>query len=135
MIESFFRIHLRAPLCNARWSWGAIRAADGAIFLRVWQDEIIKHSGSRYMRLTAHSHFADKANNLGWQERLKHVSLVRERLAPAYMVMCEATDAAAEVREIRSFDNHDVFVGGKLIDYDGDCWLEMESRKAVRDLV
>ena len=29
---------LGAPLANPRWSWGAIRTTDGAVFSRVWQD-------------------------------------------------------------------------------------------------
>jgi hypothetical protein len=83
------------------------------------------------MRLTAHKFFADKAHNLGWQERLDHVRLIQGG-ATGYMVMCEAVDAVASVREIRSFDSHDVFVGGEMIDHDGDYWLEMKSRMSVR---
>ena len=30
---------LGAPLANSRWSWGAQRARDGVVFMRVWQDE------------------------------------------------------------------------------------------------
>lgn len=89
MIEAFFQIHLHASLRNARWSWGAVRAVDGAVFLRVWQDEKIRRESSWYMRLTAHKFFADKEHNLGWQERLAHVKLVQGG-APSYMVMCEA---------------------------------------------
>ena len=83
------------------------------------------------MRLTAHKFFADKEHNLGWQERLAHVKLVQGG-APSYMVMCEAADPAASVREIRSFDNHDIFVGGKMVEHEGDFWLEMKSRLSVR---
>jgi hypothetical protein len=30
---------LGAPLTNMQWSWGAVRS-DGAVFVRVWEDEI-----------------------------------------------------------------------------------------------
>lgn len=73
-----------------------MRAVDGAVFLRVWQDEKIRRESSWYMRLTAHKFFADKGDNLGWQERLAHVKLVQGG-APSYMVMCEAVDPAAPV--------------------------------------
>lgn len=131
MIEAFFRIHLHAPLRNARWSWDAVRAVDGAVFVRVWQDEKIRRESSWYMRLTAHTFFADKEDNLGWQERLAHMKLVQGG-APSYMVMCEAVDPAAPVREIRSFDNHDIFVGGKMVEHEGDFWLEIKSRLSIR---
>lgn len=130
MIEAFFRTRLHAPLRNARWSWGAVREEDGAVFLRVWQDEKLKRAGSWYMRLTAHDFFADKAHNLGWQERLEHVKLTQSG-APSYMVMCEAVDPTAAVREIKGFDNHDVFVGGEMVEHQGDLWLEMISRMSV----
>jgi hypothetical protein len=131
MIEAFFRIHLRAPLRNSRWSWGAVREVDGAVFLRVWQDEKIKRDSSWYMRLTAHKFFAGKADNLGWQERQEHVRLVQGG-APCYMVMCEAVEPTASVREIRSFDDHDVFIGRKMVEHEDDFWLEMKSRMRAR---
>ena len=39
MSTSSFFASLGAPLVNSRWSWGARRSSDGAIFLRVFQEE------------------------------------------------------------------------------------------------
>lgn len=92
-MEELFRVLLRAPLHNPRWSWGAVRDLDQAVFLRVWEDEKIRHDDKWYMRLTAHAHFATDPNNKGWQERLRHLALVQNG-GVAYMVMCEAVDMA-----------------------------------------
>jgi hypothetical protein len=54
-----------------------VRASDQAVFLKVWQDEKIKLNGRWHMRLTANAHFAKHPSNLGWQERLRHLELVK----------------------------------------------------------
>jgi hypothetical protein len=90
---------LGAPLANQRWSWGAERQNDGAVFLRVWQDESRKLDGRRSVRLTANAFFAEKPDNLGNAERLRHVELIRSG-RPAYLVMCVAVDPKVEPRTI-----------------------------------
>ena len=42
---------LGAPLANVRWSWGAVRPADGAVILRVWKDNVQTHDGREYVRI------------------------------------------------------------------------------------
>lgn len=129
-MEEFFRVRLRALLVNPQWSWGAVRESDQAVFLRVWEDEVLKLNGRRYMRLTASAHYAEHPENLGWRERLRHLALVQAG-APAYMVMCVAVDPKAGQRKIRSFNRDEVFVGGELIEHDNDWWLELSGRKPV----
>ena len=132
-ISEFFR-RLGAPLANHMWSWGAVRAADGAVFLRVWQDQEQRIDGKWFMKITHHAYFSDKPPNLGWQERLAQVELVRQG-APCYLVMCEAKDVRASPRSIKSFNDRDVFVGGQLIELDGDWWVERAGRVAARELM
>lgn len=124
---------LGAPLANQRWSWGAERSSDGAVFLRVWQDECRKIEGRRCVRLTANAFFADKPDNLGNAERLRHVALVRSG-RPVYLVMCVAVDPKLEPRTIARFNRDEVFVGGALVDHEGDAWIELAARKPVREV-
>lgn len=51
--------YLRAPLSNPRWSWGSVRAADGAVFLLVWQDEHKKIEGKPFTCVNASTFFGE----------------------------------------------------------------------------
>ena len=125
---------LGAPLLNVVWSWGAVRPADGVVFLRVWQDRERKVDGRWYTMLTHHAVFVDDPANLGWQERLGHLAKIRGG-ARCYLVMCEAKDVEASPRAIKSFNDRDLFVGGALVEMDGDWWIERVGRVAVRDVM
>jgi hypothetical protein len=131
--SEFFR-RLGAPLVNVVWSWGAVRGSDGVVFLRVWQDRERKVDGKWYTMLAHHEVFVEDPTNLGWQERLAHVARIREG-APCYLVMCEAKDVNASPRASKSFNDRDVFVGGALVDMDGDWWIERTGRVAARELM
>ena len=111
-----------------------MRASDGAVFLRVWQDRERKIDSSWYTMLTHREKFEDDPGNLGWQERLGHVELIRKGV-PCYLVMCEAKDISAAPRSIKSFNDRDVFVGGKLVEIDGDWWIERAGRLPARDVM
>jgi hypothetical protein len=121
---------LGARLANSRWSWGGLRAEDGAVFLRVWQDRKTKHEGRWFMMVTHHEKYLGDEDNLGYQERLEHVSKIRAG-APCFMVMCLAEDVAAVPRKIQSFNSDEVFVGGRVIELNGDTWVEIADRKPV----
>ena len=69
----------------------------------------------------------------GYAERLGHVELIRSG-APSYMVMCQARDVHANPREVASFDRNDVFVGGRLVDIEGDYWLERSARRPASSI-
>ena len=128
----FFK-YLGAPLANQRWSWGARRESDGALFLRVWQDETRKFEGKLYVQVTSHQWFKDDQGNLGYVERLRHVDAIRQG-APAFAVMCVARDTNASPRVIQKFDRNDLFVGGALRQEDEEEWLELKGRKPVSEL-
>jgi hypothetical protein len=118
---------LGAPLLNTRWSWGAIRASDGAVLLRVWQDRVMKYEGRRYVLVAETSPDDEAPERLGVKERLEHVSKIREG-DTCYMVMCLAKDKDAIPREIKSFNKDDVFVGGELIELGNSVYIELANR-------
>jgi hypothetical protein len=122
--------YLGAPFTNPRWSWGAVRERDDAVFLLVWQDENKRIGGKSYTCVNAASFFGEESSNLGHAERLRHVEFIRAG-APAYMIMCMAVDPKAAPRTIASFNEREVFVGGKLIEADGDWWLERVARRPI----
>jgi hypothetical protein len=131
-LTSIFK-YLGAPLANSRWSWGAVRPVDGAVFLRVWQDEVRK-SGQRYWaRVTAIALFQGDEGNLGFAERMRHVELIKGG-ASSFMIMCECKDVTSAPRAIAKFNEREVFVGGALEQADGEWWLEMVSRQPVRSV-
>lgn len=125
-----FFAYLGAPLVNQRWSWGAVRPGDGAIFLRVWQDEERKIEGSWFTQITFTKFFAENPTSLGYAERLEHIACVRGG-KPSYMVMCLARDKDANPREVAKFNRDHIFVGGRVIEIDGDCWLERVDRLPI----
>lgn len=127
--------YLQAPLVNWRWSWGALRPSDGALFLRVWGDEHIWRDKVRYYRITAHDVFKNKPDDRGWNERLRHLDLLREphRTAPTYLVICTAKDTKADPRVIADYDKSSLFVGGSVIQENGDWWIAASGRIEAYD--
>ena len=109
---------LGAPLANQRWSWGADRE-DGAVFLRVWQDQKKSIDGRWHLQITHHEKYSDAKENLGYQERLRHLEMLKGG-AKCYMVMCLAKDKNAAPRWIASFKEREVSVSGKLAGAEGD---------------
>jgi len=124
---------LGAPLQDFRRSWGGVRAGDSAIFLRVWQDETRRIDGKLYTMITARKWFADDPANFGNSERLRHVEAIRAG-ASAFAVMCLAEDPSASPRTIRSFDDRDLFIGGGLMAFEGEEWLELVDKVSVSKL-
>ena len=118
---------LGAPLTNSRWSWGSVRESDGAVFLRVWQDQKIRIDGKSYMLVTHHAAYVGNESSLGYTERLGHVDLARKG-SKVYMIICIVKDPDAIPREIGSFIKDDVFLGGEIIDHEGDTWIEQAGR-------
>jgi len=57
----------------------------------------------------------DDPENLGAQERYRHVERIRAG-APCFMVMCRPKDPEAALRVIGDFDENDIFVGGAMRD-------------------
>ena len=118
---------LGAPLANIRWSWGGVRS-DGAVFLRVWQNETQRRDGNLWVQLTHHREFVGNERDLGYQERNHHVELVRAG-APCYMIMCEARDITKVPRVIKSFNERELFVADEFAEHEGDTWVIVKRRE------
>ena len=125
-------VRMGAPLANQRWSWGAERP-DGVVFLRVWQDRRKRIGNKTFMMITHHSAYTDDPDSLGYQERLRHVDKV-EAGAECYMVMCLVEDPEERPRQIKSYNKMEVFLGGEIIEIDGDMWLELKERVPVNQV-
>lgn len=123
---------VNAPLVNQRWSWGSIRP-DGSVVLRVWQDRKEKINGKWYMMIAHHERYVENEDNLGYQERLAHIELIKSG-AKCYMFMCLAENVNASPRKILSFNEREVFIGGSIIEHDGNTYIELIDRHAIRNI-
>ena len=132
-ISSHFE-NLGAPLKNSRWSWGAVRPEDGAVFLRVWQDRKVVENHKPWYMITHHEKYQEQhADNLGYQERNQHVALIRQG-RPCFLVMCLAKDAEASPREIKSFNQRDIFVAGEIKEIGVNTYVQMVNRLPIKDI-
>lgn len=123
---------INAPLANSRWSWGSVRP-DGSIVLRVWQDRKERIDDKLYI-LIAHKEDSNGSDtSRGYKERLANIEAIKAG-AKCLMVMCLAVDTEATPRVIKSFNKKDIFVGGDVLVQDGDTYVELVGRQAVREL-
>ena len=99
----------------------------------MWGDQRENINGKLFVRVTHHKRFEDDPENFGYKERLKHVALIGDG-ARSYCIQCDAKDPSAKPREIDDFDAKSVFIGGELIDHEGDSWLELTERPKVSSL-
>ena len=124
---------LGVRLRNHIWSWGGVRA-DGAVFLRVWEDETRTEGNRIFVRVTKHQRYQKKVpKHRGYLDRLEHLARVKNG-ATSYMVICVAKDVKAIPRSVKSFNSDELYRGGKLIDFDGDSWLEILRSVSVKDV-
>jgi hypothetical protein len=120
---TFFEM-LGAPLTNARWSWGAVRPDDGAVFLKVWRDRMRTHDGAQFAQVTVRARFRDDPGNFRHRAREQQVDQVRAG-SPCYLMECVAADPTARPRRVQWFNAAQVFPGGQVVELDGECWIEM----------
>ena len=130
-ITHFYK-KLSAPLVNQLWSWGSVRQADGVVFLGVWQDRSFAEKGVAVMQVTHHAKYAEDKGNRGYQERTRHVELIRAGAA-CYMIMCKVIDPDAIPRKIETFNEKDLFVGGELLEKDGEIFIKVAKRMPYRE--
>jgi hypothetical protein len=123
---------LQAPLKNTRWSWGSIRAADNVIFLRVWQDKSKQFGGKVVVQLSHNDDYKDDLEDLGHVERLAHIEMIGNG-ALCYLITCRAVDVNDVPRKVKGFNDRVVFPGGKLVEIEGETWIEMSPGIAVED--
>lgn len=118
-----------APLANNRWSWGAVRR-DGAVVLRVWQNENKRINGRTHIQLTHHEFFVGNERDLGFQERLRHIEKIRNG-ATCYMVMCEPRDPKEVPCVIKKFNARELFIAGGIVELEGDLWVPIDARERI----
>ena len=116
--------YCNAPLKNIRWSWGAV-SENNDIFLRVWENELAIIEDKRFYRVTHLAVYKNKMSHPGIRERLDHVGRIRSG-ADSYMIKCRAKNPKAVPREFKDFDVSHIGVGGKLINIEGDNWLQQK---------
>ena len=121
-----------APLRNTRWCWGAV-SEDKAVFLRVWANDFRRVGEGQTVQVTFRKLFADDPENLGHKERLEQVALIAAG-APSYCIVCTARDVDVLPRAMATYDSKTLFVGGDLLEIDGEAWLQLEDRIKINDL-
>jgi hypothetical protein len=100
----------------------------------VWQGEGQKIEGRYFTRISSNAFYlANEPTNLGYMERSRHIELIR-RGAKSYMIMCRGRDIEGSPTEIVGFDDSELFVGGDLIEIDGESWLQRVGRKPRAEL-
>ena len=131
-ITAHFRNKLGAQLCQIQKSWGAVRRADGVIFLRVWDESVLLESqGKRtFARLAFHDWYEDDPENWGYQERCSHIENLRERIRAnhaeiGYAVMCTPKHLPDGRRSIKSFVSETVRPIIGIQDRENDVWAEL----------
>lgn len=115
---------LGAPLKNVRWSWGSLRAADGAVFLRVWEDGFKQLQGLQVVDVL---HTTWEGRSPGFNERKEHLELVK-RGAPCYMIVCVAKDPSESPRVIESFDARYLYKGGQVLERVSHAYIQVVAR-------
>jgi hypothetical protein len=128
----FFEL-LGAPLNNRRWSWGAHRA-DGAVFLRQWETDLVAGDDGREFVVIAHGNAPAGPREHGWRERLAHIAAVRGG-APCFLVLCAPMDAKAKAKTVRTFEARSIVVGGQVIDRAGQTLVQVVERRPVAEFL
>ncbi len=118
---------LGAPITNSRKSWGAVRERDGTVFLVVWQSDVARIEANQFVQVTHRQRYADDPQNYGLKERLAHVESVAAG-ARCYLVMCQAKDPAVLSRTVKDFERENVFLGGRVVEHDGELWIGVGGR-------
>lgn len=131
MSQKEFFASLGVPVSTSRQGWGSVRPSDGAVFLRVWQDEFRTQDGRQFVRVTHHDSQEEDLRSSGDRERLQHIEQIRQG-ATCYLVMCQATDVNATPRAVKQFNEQEVFMAGEVVELDGELWIELGSRVPIR---
>jgi hypothetical protein len=110
-LTEFFKIKLNAPMLNNRWSWGAIRDDQSAVYLSIWQDEIRRDiprdpSSDTWADLLWSEEVWAQVNGatVARNERLKHIDLIKSGL-PGFALIKIARDVKAMPREMKEFNS------------------------------
>jgi hypothetical protein len=130
-ISHFFKDRLGAPLSNTRWSWGAVNAQTGQVFLRVWVDERQTVGSTDQIHLLGSDW---NRRSPGYPERERQVALLRSS-AGGYGVLCVAQNPHTRgARKIKEFDDQMLLKFGSLIERDGAVYATIVGSVPVERL-
>ena len=134
-ISEFFDKKLDAPLHSIRQSWGAVTRDCKGVALAVWQDEWKKIDGRNAVRVLWRPR-RPEMNPFSWNERENQIDMIRAG-ANCIMVMCRKKDNRTDSNDgrIASFNREDVFIGGDVLEHDGDLYLEIVDRIPVGEVL
>ena len=75
--------------------------------------------------------FINNQSHPGYRERLRHVDKIKSGYN-SFMVICTAEDPNVLPRTFVGYERGYISVGGKIINIDGDDWLEEKDRVDLR---
>ena len=103
--------------------------------MRVWQDEFKPRKDKSLIKVTYGDRLKDEheAHSLGYRERLQHVERIRKG-GEAFLIMCQAEDVTAVPRKVKDFEHENVFRGGRILEIEGECWIELGARVPVYEI-
>lgn len=104
-ISKFFD-SLGLPLNNRAWSWGSRDEARHIVLLRAWEDEYAAEDKAVTVLSANH---AGQHVSLGWNERQRHLNLLKQGTWSGYAVMMTAKNPEEEIRKIQSYDDKHIF--------------------------
>jgi len=131
-LSTFFK-SLGAPFVNARWSWGAVRADDGVLFLRVWEDDVRRIDDAQWVRVAANAQYAGSSDE-GWLERQKHLDSIRGG-AKCFLVFVFAKDKTSVPRDVKGFLDDAVIEGTHIAEFEGDTRIRLGRRIPAQELM
>jgi hypothetical protein len=123
---------LGAELRNLRWSWGAYDPATDRLYLRVWEDEIVKDGGKSFVMVLRNAGRASP----GRSERQRHLDLAVGG-AEAYGVLCtpDGPRRTDRHRKIRNFDRETLIRFGRLVEFPAGLYAEIIGRVPVEQVM
>ncbi|HEX8450876.1 MAG TPA: HNH endonuclease signature motif containing protein [Longimicrobium sp.] len=130
-LSRFYAEVLGATFTNSRWSWGAIDFATGRLFLRVWKDQLEPIEGREHVMVLR---AVPTTASPGYRERERHLALLEEGV-PGYGVVCVARDTDVDAgRTIRSYNDRELLVLGKLVVRPEGRYAEVVRRVSLEEL-
>ncbi len=108
-LSEFYKLKLDAPMINNRWSWGAVKKDNSAVYLSVWQDEIRRDEPKNPDSSTWVDVLWDEdkwrsvnGGETARSERIDHINLIKSG-TPAFALIKIAKDTNQIPREMKEF--------------------------------